>query len=148
MSDMGRPTAYKPEYADQAKKLCGMFGATDMDLSKYFGVTERTIYNWKHDHEDFFQALKSKKLANERVERSLYERATGYSHPEDKIFNNNGEEMIVETMKHYPPDTGAAIAWLANRDPNRWKKDPSGETNDSRQPITINLVNPHADSTD
>lgn len=148
MSDMGRPTAYKPEYADQAEKLCGMFGATDMDLSKYFGVTERTIYNWKHDHEDFFHALKSKKLANERVERSLYERATGYSHPEDKIFNNNGEEMIVETMKHYPPDTGAAIAWLANRDPNRWKKDPSGETSDSRQPITINLVNPHADSAD
>ena len=126
MSEMGRPTAYKPEYALQAEKLCGMFGATDLDLAKYFGVAERTIYNWKHDHDDFLHALKSKKLADERVERALYERATGYSHPEDKIFNNNGEELIIETMKHYPPDTGAAIAWLANRDPERWKKDPNG----------------------
>lgn len=123
----GRPTEYKSEYAKQAEKLCEMFGATDLDLAKYFGVSERTIYYWKRDHKAFLHALKSKKLSDERVERSLYERAIGYSHPEDKIFNNNGEAMVVETMKHYPPDTGACVVWLANRQPERWKKDPGSE---------------------
>ena len=127
MSDAGRPSLYRPEYAKQAEKLCSKFGATDLDLADYFEVSERTIYNWKNDYPDFLHALKSKKLSDARVERSLYERAIGYSHPEDKIFNNNGRELIVETMKHYPPDTGACVVWLANRQPERWKKDPGGE---------------------
>jgi hypothetical protein len=29
--------------------------------------------------------------------------------------------MIVPTTKHYPPDTAAAIIWLKNRQPERWR---------------------------
>lgn len=119
----GRPTDYKPEYARQAAKACEM-GATDKDLAEFFDVCEATINNWKKDHPSFLESLKSKDVANKRVERALYEKATGYSHNEDKVFNDNGTPLVVPTIKHYPPDTGACIIWLANRDQERWKKDP------------------------
>lgn len=35
MAERGRPTDYKPEYAEQAAKLCAL-GATDMDLADFF----------------------------------------------------------------------------------------------------------------
>ncbi len=51
----------------------------------------------------------------------MYERATGYSHAEDKIFNDGGEPLIVPTTKHYPPDATSAIFWLKNRQPAKWR---------------------------
>ena len=97
-------------------------GFTDVEMSDFFEVTERTWNNWKNKNSDFFQSLKNwKEIADEKVERSLYERATGYSHDEDKIFNIDGVPLIVPTKKHYPPDTVAAIFWLKNRKPSEWQ---------------------------
>lgn len=111
----GRPTAYKEEYAEQAKKLC-LLGHIDAELAEFFGVTEQTINNWKSSHPKFFESIKEgKDMADANVAERLYQRAIGYSHPEDKIFNNNGKKMVVPTVKHYPPDTGAAFIWLKNR---------------------------------
>ena len=33
-------------------------------------------------------------------------------------------EIIQETETEYPPDTGAAMAWLKNRKPEEWNKQP------------------------
>lgn len=121
MSEVGRPTKYKSEYAEQARKLC-LLGATDIQVADFFGVCEKTIYIWKKEHPKFLQSLKEGKDTNDaKVERSLLERATGYCHPEEKIFNNNGEIVRAETTKHYPPDTTAAIFWLKNRQPEKWR---------------------------
>lgn len=117
----GRPTKYKKEYAELAYKFC-LLGADDNRLADLLEVDVSTINNWKKSHPEFFESIKrGKYIADAEVAEALYHRAKGYSHPEDKIFNNNGEEMIVRTTKHYPPDTGAAMAWLKNRDPNRWR---------------------------
>ena len=58
-----------------------------------------------------------------RVERSLYERANGYSYDAVKIFMPAGakEPVIVHYTEHCPPDVGAAFIWLKNRDPDRWR---------------------------
>lgn len=121
MATMGRPTKYKEEFAEQAKTLCN-FGATDDEIADFFKVNVATIYRWKNKYEDFCEALKAgKEKADERVERSLYMRAIGYTHDEDKIFNNNGEALIVPTKKHYPPDTTAGIFWLKNRRSQEWR---------------------------
>ena len=118
---MGRKTKYKEEYAEQAKKLCAL-GATDKQLADFFEVTEQTINNWKNDYPVFFESLKeAKSELDNKVERALFERAMGYSHKEDKVFNNNGEAMTVETVKRYPPDTTALIFWLKNRKPDEWR---------------------------
>ena len=91
-------------------------------MAEFFGVNPDTWHEWKKVHSEFSEALRDWKVeADSRVERSLYERATGYSHPEDKIFNDDGEPLIVPTVKHYPPDTTAAIFWLKNRQKDRWR---------------------------
>lgn len=118
---MARPTKYKPEYNKQVFKLC-LLGADDKQLADFFDVTEQTINNWKISEPEFFESLKKGKLqADARVAKSLYDRALGYSHKEDKVFQHEGTPVIVETTRLYPPDTTAAIFWLKNRQPEKWR---------------------------
>lgn len=117
----GRPSDYKPEYNEQARKLC-LLGATDKELAEFFDVTEQTVNNWKAAHPEFFESIKEGKFqADANVAERLYQRALGYSHPEDKIFNDQGSALIVPTVKHYPPDPVAAIFWLKNRQRDKWR---------------------------
>lgn len=118
---VGRPTRYLKRYAVEAAKLCQL-GATDKDLANFFNVSERTINTWKKKRKEFLQSLKESKAAfDSKVEQSLFQRAIGYSHPEEKTFNYQGEVIRVLTTKHYPPDTTACIFWLKNRKPKEWR---------------------------
>jgi hypothetical protein len=117
----GRPTNYKSEYNELAYKFC-LLGAIDKDLAGFFDVSEQTINSWKQKHPQFLESIKrGKNIADANVANSLYQRATGYEHPEDEIFNNKGEPMIVPTVKRYPPEPTAAIFWLKNRQPKLWR---------------------------
>lgn len=122
----GRPSKYRAEFADQAMKLCRL-GATDAELADFFGVSESTLNNWKKAHSGFLESLKKgKTLSDAEVADKLFKRATGYEHPEDDIrtVSTGGgmsQIIITPTIKHYPPDTGAAIFWLKNRQPSKWR---------------------------
>ena len=73
---------------------------------------------------DFSEAIRiGKDAANKRVERSLYERANGYSYDAVKIFMPAGSKqpVVVHYIEHCPPDVTAAFIWLKNRDPDRWR---------------------------
>ena len=60
--------------------------------------------------------------ADVRVERSLYQRAVGYSYDAVKIFcDKNGKVTRVPYREHVPPDFTAHIFWLKNRDPAHWR---------------------------
>lgn len=122
----GRPTKYRPEFVIQAEKLTKM-GAIDTEVADFFGIVVSTLFEWKDKYPAFSEALKrGKEIADTAVKQSLYRRALGYSHSEDKIFNNNGEALIVPTTKHYPPDSTSCIFWLKNRDPENWRDKPEG----------------------
>jgi hypothetical protein len=117
----GRPTTFKPEYVEQARKLCEL-GATDEELAGFFEVHVATIYRWQACHPEFCEALKAGKVAaNERVERSLYHRAVGYTFDSEKVFQFQGAVVRAPVKEHVPPDTTAAIFWLKNRKPNEWR---------------------------
>ena len=118
----GRPTKYKgTETCRQAVIACRL-GATDEDLAVLFDVDVSTISKWKNDFPEFSEALKSKNDHDEGVERSLRERAMGYSHPAEKIsFDKDGNELRAAYIEHYPPDTTACIFWLKNRQPKKWR---------------------------
>ena len=121
--EFGRPTLYKPEYAKQAEKLA-VLGATDKEFADFFEVDVRTIYRWKHAHDDFCQALKAgKEVADARVERSLYQKAIGYEQDEVKIFmqSNSPDPIYAPFIAKVAPDTTAAIFWLKNRKPEEWR---------------------------
>jgi basic membrane lipoprotein Med (substrate-binding protein (PBP1-ABC) superfamily) len=117
----GRPSSYKPEYAKQAAKLCKL-GATDADLADFFEVNTSTIWRWTGRYEDFCNALKAgKSEADDRVERSLYQKAVGYEYDAVKIFNANGSPMVVPYREKIAPDTTAGIFWLKNRRSDQWR---------------------------
>jgi hypothetical protein len=85
-------------------------------------VKVSTIYCWKKAHPEFSEALKKgKTLADAEVAEKLYHRACGYSHPAVKIFQYEGTPVEVPYTEHYPPDTTAAIFWLKNRQPSKWR---------------------------
>lgn len=120
---MGRPSLYKPQYAKQAEKLCAI-GATDQELADFFEVDVRTVHRWKLEHEEFCHSLKAgKDVADERVERSLYQRAIGYEQDEVKIFMPSGaaEPVYAPFRAKIAPDVTAAIFWLKNRRKDEWR---------------------------
>lgn len=116
----GRPTRYNKEYCGQVYKLC-LLGATDKEMASIFDVSEQTLNAWKKDHPEFFESIKRGKAdADANVADRLYQRAMGYEHAEDQIFQFQGKPVIVPTIKHYPPDPTAAIFWLKNRQRGKW----------------------------
>ena len=117
------PRSYDPVVAHQAKKLCQL-GATDIELADFFGVNADTIYRWKIEFSEFSEAIKlGKEPADDRVERSLYQRAVGYTFESVKIFMpaKANEPVYAPYREHVPPDTAAASLWLRNRRKDEWR---------------------------
>ncbi len=102
----GRPTKYNRVDLKQVKMLAE-WGFTDQEFADFYEVKRKTIGNWKNQYPEFLHTLKKgKAVADSKVVKALFERATGYSDPDNK---------------HYPPDTTAAIFWLKNRQPDSWR---------------------------
>lgn len=117
----GRPSAFRPEFVEKARTLC-QAGLTDLELADFFGVSSTTINNWKHQDGAFLATLKNAKdVSDERVERSLYHRAVGYSFETEEIFQYQGEVVRAKVRKHVPPDVTAQIFWLKNRRKDAWR---------------------------
>jgi hypothetical protein len=93
----GRPSKYKPEYDEQAAKLC-LLGATNDDLAKFFNVAVSTVNKWIAEIPKFSDAIKANREdADHDVAQSLYQAA----------LNGN---------------TTAQIFWLKNRQARRWRE--------------------------
>lgn len=119
--EVGRPTKYQADFARQAEQFC-LLGATDKQLADFFQVSLSTLNLWKIKHKEFSDALKdAKEVADRCVERSLYQRAMGYSHPDVHISNYQGAVTVTPITKHYPPDATSCIFWLKNRQPALWR---------------------------
>lgn len=118
---MARPTKYKPESARIAQKMTRL-GATDVEVADALEIDIRTLYRWSATNKEFCHALKvGKEEADDRVESSLYTRATGYSHEETHVSNFQGQITLTPLVKHYPPDATSMIFWLKNRRPDKWR---------------------------
>jgi len=120
---VGRPKEHVKDKIDfkQLEFLCRK-GFIDRELGEFFGVTEKTINNWKKDKE-FLSVLKTAKVeADGEVIRSLYERACGYSCPDTKFATHEGTITdSKEYTRHFPPDATSMIFWLKNRQPDNWQ---------------------------
>ncbi len=123
----GRPTKYKIEYCLVVEALARL-GWTEDKMAEKIGIAMSTLSLWKTEHPEFSEALKAgKEEPDDTVERSLYERATGYSYDSEKIVTvsmGNGLGSGVERVpivEHCPPDVTAQIFWLKNRRPAKWR---------------------------
>lgn len=112
----------------QAEMLCER-GATDREIAEFFDVQPSTFYYWRNAYPEFAEAMKAgKEIADERVERALYNRAVGYSYDTVKIMTRaigDGMGSVIEEVpyvEHVPPDPKAAIRWLEARKPQVWRR--------------------------
>lgn len=130
----GRPTKFDTVIMSVVEAMAKK-GWTDNEMATAFQVTQQTWDNWKKDHPDFFGSLKRWKAeADAAVERSLYERAIGYTTTETKFATHQG--LITDSreyLKHYPPDTTACIFWLKNRQPKIWR---------DKQELGVSILDP------
>ena len=136
---MARPTDYRQEYAEQARKLC-LLGFTDKQLAVFFGVNESTINRWKQKYPEFCTSIKKGKVvADAQVVDSLYNRALGMEVEEVEVRGDGDNEIRRVTKKHIPPDTTAQIFWLKNRQPELWRDKPTVE-NPAQEAVPVQII--------
>lgn len=100
-------------------------GCTDFEICSFYKITRTTFWRMQKSNPELCNTLKEwKKSSNERVERSLFERACGYSHESEEVFCAFGKVTRVKTIKQYPPDPLSCIMWLKNRMPDQWREKP------------------------
>ncbi|MGY4399015.1 transcriptional regulator with XRE-family HTH domain [Sphingomonas sp. UYAg733] len=119
-----RPSTFKPVYVRQAKELYAE-GLTDRELAAVFGVSRTTIFRWRAAYPEFAEATKlGKEVADDRVERALYERAIGYEEEAVRVYHPTGAEeaVIVRYKREVRADTAAALQWLRARRPAIWAR--------------------------
>lgn len=116
----GRPSDYLPEMIAEAEELC-QSGATDQELASHFDISVGTLYRWKNEHPQFREAIaRGKKAIDDRVERSLFSRAVGFTFKSEKVFCNADGVHRVPTLEYLPPDPAAAKHWLGVRRRDEW----------------------------
>jgi hypothetical protein len=116
-----RSSQYQPDFARIAGRLCRN-GATDIEVADILGISMRTFHRWCAQHEGFTAAVRvGKEAADDRVERSLYQRAVGYEYTAEKIVTSpGGGPVVMFYAVHVPADVRAALNWLAMRRPRPW----------------------------
>lgn len=122
MGKRGQKSGFNERFQETFVRL-SKDGKTLEQIADVIGVSSRTLQNWMGKHPDLFRAVKeARQVADDLVEAALFSRALGYSHPEEKIFCSEGMICRADTVKHYPPETQAAMFWLRNRQPARWRE--------------------------
>lgn len=117
----GRPPKWPKIDLDRVTQFAES-GMTNLQIAVALGVSEDTVYDWKLNWVDFSEALKRGKTnPDDEIERSLFERARGYSHVEEKVFCTDGVVTKEKVIKHYPPDPVSGIFWLCNRRKDKWR---------------------------
>lgn len=128
----GRPTNYKKGYTKQAFQFA-LLGATDVEMSAFFEVSEKTFNTWKKQFPEFLQSIKKgKAIADAEVAMKLFKRANGYKYDEvsyEKMLTDSNDKENIKTdlykkkivTKEVAPDVTAQIFWLKNRQKDKWK---------------------------
>lgn len=100
---VGRPSLFN---AALSAKICEMYeaGSTLDEIAENIGVSVRTLFLWRANKPEFFQALKkAQNIADKIVEESLFRTAV-------------------------EGNVTAQIFWLKNRQPEQWRDKQSIET--------------------
>ena len=133
----GRRSRYRGGPDDQTARIAAQLGATHEQIAAALNVSERTLSDWLSDFETLRAAVRAGKemFDSGQVESSLLQRALGYESEEvTRELRETKEETpdgplttvaLVETKRvrrQEPANVAAAIFWLCNRAPERWRQ--------------------------
>lgn len=112
-------------------------GLTDEQIAHNVGIRRSTLADWKTKYPDISDALKKgKEVVDVEVENALLKRARGFEYTETRVEQSAKDGRKVTLIKRFaPPETAAAIFWLKNREPEKWRErvDPSTPPNLEKQ---------------
>lgn len=117
-------------------------GVSPKEIAERLGVHYSTFHAWVkkgRDGEERYAPLavvltQAKKEPDRQVEAALLKRAIGYQYEEvtqdEKLDRDGNVQVLKKTVtRDVPPHLTSIIFFLANRQPERWRKDPIGTPN-------------------
>ena len=99
-------------------------GMTMEQIAKKYDITRNTLYVWTKGSPELKSAiLEGKKVADDRVEDSLYEQCFDRPSIEETIeYDSDGNVLKrIVRKKVLPASVNAIQYWLANRSEGKWK---------------------------
>lgn len=124
----GRPTDYNPDEHPAAVRALAAKWKPKTAIAEALGINRCTLDRWLVAHPELAAEYElGRDDAHDFTEKSLFERANGYSHPSEKIVVVTGPHGTgssverVEIIEHYPPDPASLRMWLNNRRPKDWQ---------------------------
>jgi hypothetical protein len=155
----GRPLSVTPDIIQRAYYACAECGANLGQLSKLLPVSLHTLNNWMRYDKAFRSVVRQGMdvFNSSKAEKSLLKRALGYEFDEVveqdvELYGKNSLGMKVLVPAHktttthrvLPPDVGALVFYLTNRDPSRWRQTYRQETSSTTETyhehnITVDL---------
>lgn len=132
MAEVGPKKQYvywKTETGLEKLRAWGRQGLSNKQIAKNMGVHQSCLYNWMKNHEEILEAIKEgKEVVDLEVENALLKRAMGYDSVEEvwrPPYEGAKElELVERKVKTLPPDVGALVYWLKNRQKDKWADSP------------------------
>jgi hypothetical protein len=116
---VGQPTKYDAGIIPIVVKLVAR-GFANYEIAETLNIDEKTLYNWRREHEELAQALqRSKELIDAQVEASLLMKANGF---ERKVQKATASGKVVTVTEYFPPSDGAIQFYLRNRKPEQFRE--------------------------
>jgi hypothetical protein len=118
----GRPPLVPTEDDIRVAKNVARLGGTDLEIAVALGRDISVIKRWMVTHENFSLACKvGGDMADNRVERSLYQRAVGGTRAGYReAVTKDGDIVKLEWEEEVLGDVAAASRWLEARQRKDW----------------------------
>jgi hypothetical protein len=101
-------------------------GTSIAEATRFLGISASTLRRYRKQYPELDEIFNQRNsLCDDMVEAALLKRATGYE-------DSNGKEIA--------PDVRAALFWLQNRRPKRWKKSAAAKKKNHKNKITVQLT--------
>lgn len=125
----------------QEIKEYALQGCTMEQIAGRLLVTKQTLYQWTKKYQEVRDViLEGKRVADDRVEQSLYDLCFPHDEKEITIEKDENDNIVKTTIrtKHIPANVTAIQYWLQNRRRDEWKNQQTHEfTGSSAVPVQI-----------
>lgn len=106
-------------------------GLTQEQMAHNMGCSLSTLKDWIGKYPAISAAIKKgREVCDYMVENALVKRALGYTYEEVTVEQRPDGNVRKLVKKQVPPDVGAAIFYLKNRMPKKWRDKPMEEGQD------------------